>query len=153
LFEQDFDLQQIAGFVFGRCWRLASPAQQRQLLASFEDYLIASYGDRLVEYAERGETPIVIGSRPDADGLIVSSEVPLARNPTQGGRGAPLPPVQVDWRLDAENGGYKIIDVIVDGVSMAVTERLEFAVALEREGGEPSALVALMRARTASGLP
>jgi phospholipid transport system substrate-binding protein len=153
LFEQDFDLPQIAGFVFGRCWRLATAGQQRQLLASFEDYLIATYGDRLVDYADRGETPVVTSARRTEDGAIVSSQVVLARNPTQGGRGVPLAPVRVDWRLVDESGAYKIVDVIVDGVSMAVTERLDFAEALEREGGELGALATLLRARTANAVP
>jgi phospholipid transport system substrate-binding protein len=153
IFEQDFDLPQIAQFVFGRSWQLGSPAQQLPVLASFENYLIASYGDRLVDYANRGETPIVTGSRHVPGGAIVSSEVVLGRNPTQGGRGVPLAPVTVDWRLVKEGGVYKIVDVIVDGVSMAVTKRLELADAIEREGGEPTAIVSVLRARSTGGAP
>jgi phospholipid transport system substrate-binding protein len=153
LFEQNFDLPQIAGFVFGGFWRAAAGAQRQELLASFEAYLATTYGERLTEYAERGETPNVAGCRREAEGTIVSSEVALARNPTQGGRGAPLAPVQVDWRLANTGGAYKIVDVIVDGVSLAVTERLELAETVERDGGEPGALVALLHTRTASAAP
>jgi ABC-type transporter MlaC component len=99
LFEQDFDLAQIARFVFGGYWSAASTAQQRELVASFEAYLVATYGEWLIEYADRGETSIVTGCRPEAEGTIVSSEVALAHNPTQGSRGATLAPVRVDWRL------------------------------------------------------
>jgi phospholipid transport system substrate-binding protein len=153
LFEQSFDLPQIARFVFGSYWRAATPAQQQELLASFEAYLAATYGERLIDYADRGETPIVTGCRREAEGMIVSSEVALARNPTQGGRGAPLAPVRVDWRLVNNGNDYKITDVIVDGISLALTERLEFAQAVERDGGKPAALVALLRTRTASAAP
>jgi phospholipid transport system substrate-binding protein len=153
LFETDFDVPRIARFVFGRSWQMVSPDQQLQLLAMFEDYLIASYGDRLVDYANRGETPVVTGSRRVPGGAVVSSQVALARNPTQGGRGAPLAPITVDWRLVKHHHTYKIVDVIVDGVSMAVTQRLDFAGAIEREGGEPTALVSVLRARIAGGTP
>jgi phospholipid transport system substrate-binding protein len=153
VFEQNFDLPQIARFVFGAYWRAATTAQQRELLASFEAYLVATFGEQLIAYADRGETPIVTGCRRDTEGMIVSSEVALAHNPTQGGRGAPLAPVRVEWRLVDIGNAYKIVDVIVDGVSLAVTERVEFAEAVERDGGEPGALAALLHTRTASTAP
>jgi phospholipid transport system substrate-binding protein len=153
LFEQDFDLSQIARFVFGGYWRAATTTQQQELAASFEAYLVATYGERLIEYADWGETPIVTGCRPEAQAVIVSSEVALAHNPTHGGRGAPLAPVRVDWRLVNMGNAYKIVDVMVDGVSWAVTERLKFAEAVERDGGEAGALVALLRTRSASAAP
>lgn len=150
LFRQDFDVPVIARFVFGRYWQIATPPQQQELLAVFEDYLVSSYGARLSAYADSGQAPIVIGSRPVEDGALVSSEVNLGRNPTQGGRGAPLAPIRVDWSVVEEGGTYKIIDVIFDGVSMAVTQRLEFADEIQRDGGQLPALVALLRERSES---
>jgi phospholipid transport system substrate-binding protein len=150
LFHQDFDVPLITRFVFGRYWRIAAPEQQHELAAVFEDYLIWSYGDRLAEYGDGGNAPIVLGSRPVEDGALVSSEVVLGRNPTQGGRGAGLAPIRVDWRLIASDGSYKIVDVIIDGVSMVMTQRSEFADDIERDGGQLSALVATLRERTAA---
>jgi phospholipid transport system substrate-binding protein len=148
LLRQNFDVPLIARFVFGRYWRIATPPEQEQLLGLFEDYLVLSYADRLSDYADSGAAPIIIGSRPIEDGAIVSSEIILGRGPTDGGRGAPLPPIRVDWRLIAESGTYKIADVAVDGVSMAATERSEFA-AIERDGGELPGLVSALQQRSA----
>lgn len=150
LFRQDFDVPLIARFVFGRYWQAATPAQRQELLAVFENYLVSSYSDRLSTYANSGNAPIVIGSRPVEDGVLVSTKVILGRSPTQGGRGAPLAPIKVDWLLIEAGGTYKIIDVIVDGVSMATTQRLEFANDVQRQGGQLPALVAMLRERTAS---
>jgi phospholipid transport system substrate-binding protein len=150
LFRQDFDVPAIARFVFGRYWQVATPPQQQELLAGFEDFLVSSYGGRLSAYADSGAAPVVLGSRPVEDGALVSSEVILGRNPTQGGRGAALPPIRVDWRLNEAAGAYRITDVIIDGVSMAVTQRLEFANVIQREGGQVPALVAMLRQQTAS---
>ncbi|HUC70012.1 MAG TPA: ABC transporter substrate-binding protein [Stellaceae bacterium] len=149
LFDQDFDMPAIARFVFGRYWQIATALQQQELLAVFEDYLVSTYGDRLSAYADSGRAPIVIGSRPIEDGALVSSEVIFGRNPTQGGRGAPLAPIRVDWRLTEAGEAYKITDVIVDGVSMAITQRSEFAGEIQRQGGQVPALVDMLREETA----
>lgn len=150
LFTEEFDVPLIAQFVFGRYWRAAPPTQRQQLIDTFQDYLVARYGDRLTAYADSGRAPVVTGVRLVEDGILVSSVVVLGRSPTQGGRGAALAPLTVDWRLVAEDGdgGYKIADVIVDGVSMAITQRSEFADEIQREGGQLPALVAILREQT-----
>jgi phospholipid transport system substrate-binding protein len=58
--------------------------------------------------------------------------------------------VRIDWRLVNNNGAYKINDVIVEGISMAVTQRSEFASIVQRNGGQVRSLIALMRQKTAS---
>jgi phospholipid transport system substrate-binding protein len=50
----------------------------------------------------------------------------------------------------ADNGTYKISDVIVEGISMMVTQRSEFASVVQRNGGQVRGLIAMMRERTAS---
>jgi phospholipid transport system substrate-binding protein len=59
-------------------------------------------------------------------------------------------PLRIDWRLVNDNHGYKINDVIVEGVSMAVTQRSEFASIIQRNGGQVHGLIAMMREKTAS---
>jgi phospholipid transport system substrate-binding protein len=58
--------------------------------------------------------------------------------------------VRIDWRLVNHNGAYKINDVIVEGISMAVTQRSEFASIVQRNGGQVRSLIALMRQKTTS---
>jgi len=58
--------------------------------------------------------------------------------------------MKIDWRLVAENGTYKISDVIVEGISMMVTQRSEFASVVQRNGGQVRGLIAMMREKTAS---
>ena len=59
-------------------------------------------------------------------------------------------PLRIDWRLVAENGAYKINDVVVEGISMSVTQRSEFASVVQRNGGQMRGLITLMREKTAS---
>ena len=59
-------------------------------------------------------------------------------------------PLRIDWRLVNDAGAYTISDVIVEGVSMAVTQRSEFASVIQRHGGQIQGLIDLMRQKTAS---
>ena len=139
LFHEDFDSAGIARFVLGRYWRSASQEEQQEFVKLFEDYVVFVYTARLANFG--GETFKVRGSRSDGDGVIVSTNV------VTSGSASPL---RIDWRLVNDSGGYKINDLIVEGVSMAVTQRAEFASVVQRNGGHLRGLIALMREKTAS---
>jgi phospholipid transport system substrate-binding protein len=139
LFHEDFDGAGIARFVLGRYWRSASEEEQQEFVKLFDDYVVFVYTARLANFG--GETFKVRGSRSDGDGVIVSTDV------VSPGSASPL---RIDWRLVNDNGAYKINDLIVEGVSMAVTQRAEFASVVQRNGGHLRGLIALMREKTAS---
>jgi phospholipid transport system substrate-binding protein len=139
LFHEDFDCPGIARFVLGRYWRTASPEEQQEFTKLFENYVVFVYTVRLADFG--GETFKVRGSRSDGDGVIVSTDVASPGRPT---------PLRIDWRLVDDDGAYKINDVIVEGVSMAVTQRSEFASVVQRNGGQIRGLMAMMREKTAA---
>jgi phospholipid transport system substrate-binding protein len=121
-----------------------TPPQQQEFLALFENYVVATYGDRLTEYVAGGVVPKVIGSRLDADGALVSSEIARA-----GNSGA----IRVDWRLSRErDGAYRISDIVIDGLSMAVNGRSELEGVAERNGEQPLAILAVMRQDTVNAM-
>ncbi|MFL5266276.1 MAG: phospholipid-binding protein MlaC [Stellaceae bacterium] len=140
LLRQDFDVPGIARFVLGRYWNTASEEQRTEYVKVFEDYVAMAYATRLGEYT--GETFKVTGSRPDADGAIVSSQIV---------RPSGAAPVKVDWRLTGRDGKYKISDVSVDGISMAVTQRSEFASVIQHNGGQVQGLITMLRQKTSGG--
>jgi len=136
---QDFDLRSISRFVLGPYWRGASAADRQQLKDLLEAHLVRFYGQRLAEY--NGEGLRVTGSRTDPGGAVVSSEIIRPQGP----------PIKVEWRLTTRNGVYKITDVNVDGVSMALTQRSEFAGLIQRNGGQLAGLLANMGEERGSG--
>jgi len=142
LFREDFDVPGIARFVLGRYWKTATPEQQEEFTKLFEDYIAIVYSTQLSAYS--GETLKVTGSRADAEGAIVASEII---------RPAGAPPVKVEWHLTDRNGAYKISDVAVDGISMAVTQRSEFASVIQRNGGQVQGLITQLREKTGSSGP
>jgi phospholipid transport system substrate-binding protein len=139
LFREDFDVPAIARFVLGRYWRVATEAERQEFVRLFEGYIALAYANRLAEYS--GETLRVIGSRPDSDGAIVASEIIRPNN---------APPAKVEWRVTLVNGGYRITDVVVEGVSMAVTQRSEFASVIQRNGGKVEGLLTVLRQKMAA---
>ena len=136
LFHEDFDVPTIARFVLGRYWRLATPEQQQEFVSLFDTYTTLTYSNRLSLY--RGETLKVTGMRSEPEGWIVTSFI-LHTNGS--------PQARVDWRLTWTDGTYKITDVIVEGISMAVTQRSEFASVIRRHGGQVQGLLTLLRQR------
>jgi phospholipid transport system substrate-binding protein len=142
LFRQNFDVPEISRFVLGRYWRLASPQQQQEFIRLFTNYIAFVYANQLSAY--NGEKLRVTGSRRAPNGEIVASEIIRS-----DGR----PPAPVEWVLTPQNGAYKISDVIVEGISMAVTQRSEFASVIQRNGGQLEGLIAALRQKTeAAGL-
>ena len=137
LFHEDFDGPGIARFVVGGYWRTASQEEQQEFVRLFEDYVVFVYTTRLSDFG--GERFNIRGSRSDGDGVIVSTAIFGPGNTS---------PVNVDWRLVTDNGAYKISDVIVEGISMGVTQRSEFASVVQRNGGQLRGLIALMKEKT-----
>jgi len=137
LFQADFDGPGIARFVLGRYWRSATEPEQQEFLKLFEDYVVFVYGTRLSNFS--GETFKLRGSRTDASGTIVSTDIISPSGDA---------PIKVDWRLITDHGSFKINDVIIEGISMLVTQRSEFASVIQRHGGQVGELLAMMRERT-----
>lgn len=149
LFRDDFDVPGLSRFVLGRFWRIFTPSEQQEFLGLFENFVVLTYSSTLLEYVDGGGGPRVIGSRPDPDGAIVSSEIARGSGPWAG-HGSTLRPIRVDWRLSARDGMYKISDVIIDGLSMAANGRSQLEGVVERNGGRVQAILAVMRQQIAS---
>ncbi len=136
LLSQSFDLRFIGRFVLGRYWRDATPDQKNDYIALYGEYLLQTYSARLGGYS--GETLTITGARRANDKDIVVSTV-LAR---PSGR-----PIAADWRVRMSDGRYRIIDIMIEGISMAITQRSEFASVTQRGGLD--GLLSSLRARTA----
>jgi len=148
LFLEDFDVSGLGRFVLGRFWRIFNPSEQQEFLGLFENFVVLTYSERLLEYADGGGGLRVINSRPEPDGVIVSSE--LIREAGSSAGHGPLPhPIRIDWRLSAHDGIYKISDVIIEGLSMAANGRSQLEGVVERNGGRAQAILAVMRQQIA----
>jgi len=135
LLRQGFDLDFIGRFVAGRYYREMTPDQQADYQRLFGDFVLRTYAGRLGGYS--GEKFAVVAARPAGQqDVLVQSRIERPSGP----------PIGAEWRVRSISGAFKIIDVAVEGVSMAVTQRAEFDAVLARGG--PESLLAALRART-----
>ena len=122
---QGFALPLIARFVLGRYWRKATPEQRDSYVDLFGKFVIKSYSKHLGGFT--GSSFDIVGANPvgKADFLVTTN---LRRKSG--------PPFKAGWRVRLINDEYKIIDVMIEGISMAVSQRQEFASVLKRNGIE-----------------
>ncbi len=138
LLQENFAVETIGRFVLGRYWQQATPEQREEYLRLIEDLIVTTYVDRFARYT--GETLTVTRAVAAEEGgdVIVFSQI----NRPGGGD-----PVNVGWRVRAQGGGHKIVDVLVEGVSMGRTQRDEFSSVIRNGGGTVEPLLAEMRRR------
>jgi phospholipid transport system substrate-binding protein len=137
LLDQHFDVPAIAKFTLGRYWRTATDEQRAEFSKLFEDFIVQSYSTRFSEY--HGESFQVAGSTTDQTGItVVHSKIDMPSSED----------IRVDWHLRARDTSFAIVDIVVEGVSMAVTQRSEFASVIQSRGGVAGLLDAL-RAKNA----
>jgi phospholipid transport system substrate-binding protein len=130
LLRRDFDLPRIARYVLGRYWAETPEADRAAFADLFERWVVRAYASRLSQY--KGEGVRVTGARPEGESeAVVAMEI----DRTDGG-----PPVALEWRVARGDASFKILDVTVAGVSMALTEREEVAESIQRNGGTVASL-------------
>lgn len=138
------DVALLSRLVLGRHWQRLDDQQRVSYEELFRDVVPRSFASRLNQYTR------------DAGGQLeerftITSSAPagkqdvLVRSTVRPQSGEPL---AVDWRLREGDGGPVIIDVIISGVSLLVSQRSEFAAVIERSDME--GLLAALRARAES---
>lgn len=132
LLNASFDLDTIGRFALGKYWNSASPAERTEYSKLFRKMVVDVYSNRFSDY--KGQKLEVLSSRAVGNDFIVAS---VMRQP----KGASGADVKIDWRVRNKGAGFKIVDVIVEGVSMSVTQRSEFSSIIQAGGGKVSGLI------------
>ena len=137
LFVASFDLPQISQFVLARYWRAATPEQQQDFMKLFQEVQVLNWAQRFKDY--KGENLAVTSSSKDGDkGFVVESQ--LNHPPAQ--------PMPVQWKVhQGDDGQLKVTDIVVEGVSMAITQRSDFNSLLQGNGGKIDALLSALRTK------
>ena len=136
ILNQGFDMAWIARFVLGRNWRLANAKQRKEYLDLFQAIIEHTYSRQFTDYS--GQKISVVGHKIGKRKYIfVLSRI---YDPNQSNVN-----ISVNWRLVPDGNSFRIVDVVIEGVSMGVTQRNEYASVLQRNGNSISALIKAMR--------
>lgn len=129
-----FDVGMISRIVLGRHWQAATDQEKADFNALFGDFVVATYGRHLDNYA--GET-LQVGRAVDKGkrGTLVKSHIVRP-----GGN-----PVSLNWRLRRVGEDWRVVDLIVEGVSLALTHRAEADSVIRNGNGRIAALLERMR--------
>jgi len=140
--DQTVDVPTIGRFTMGRYWRQASKEQQAEFLDVFRDYVARSVTGRISQMASSSisiqKVVPVTASRPSAKDMLVICQIKLRDRQ----------PLGVVWRVRDTEAGPRLVDVIVDGISMAVVQREEFGSVLRSHEGDIPTFLAALREKT-----
>ena len=138
LFRQNFDVPAISRFVLGKHWRGASTAERQDFVDAFEEMNTRQFLAMVGEFSE--EMFSVVKVQEDA----AKPSLSLVSTKIVQSEGEPISAV---WRVRNNDGQYKILDIVVEGVSMAITLRHEYGTVVKSDGVD--GLIAIMREKNA----
>jgi phospholipid transport system substrate-binding protein len=136
LFVASFDLPQISQFVLGRYWRTSTPEQQQDFIKLFQEMQVLNWAQRFKDY--KGQNLEVTSSSKDDKGFTVESQI---NHP-------PAQPMPVQWKVrQGDDGQLRVTDIVVEGVSMAITQRSDYNSMLQGNGGKVDGLLTALRTK------
>ena len=116
LFTENLDLDFIGKYVLGRYWRTATPQQKKEFINLYKEFNVKTWSKRFDEF--KGKRFVFEGTSPSSNKsqIFVNTSVPMDE-------GAPI---SVKWRVYERKGELKVIDIIIENVSLAQTARNEY---------------------------
>ena len=118
------DFATISRLVLARNWSELNTIQKEQFIEEFKKYLSISYGRNVESYSH--EQVLIVGDRDEGRGDW--SVQTKTRRPQPGGD------VLVEYRLRQSNGEWKVIDLLIERVSLVSNYRSQFQ-AIMANGG------------------
>ena len=138
LFNNALDLKFIGQFVLGRYWKTASNEQKKAFIDAYRDLNIKTWSQRFDEF--KGKEFIFKGTTPSnsANQIFVNSLVPMDQGE----------PAKVVWRVKQTGDNFKIVDIIIENVSLAITARNEYTAYVKSTPGGINDLIKDLQNKT-----
>jgi phospholipid transport system substrate-binding protein len=134
LLQQDCDLPMVSSYVLGSYLGAASSADRTTFARLFGRWVAQRFARELGNF-DAGSLKVTKIDKENAD-AIVASEIATDEQP-----------VEIEWHLRQDAGQYRIVDVALEGISMALVEREEIGAAIRRNGGTVAGLNSALEAR------
>jgi phospholipid transport system substrate-binding protein len=121
-----FDFELMSRFVLARNWRTATPEQQQRFVEQFRELLIRTYATSLSEYSGQEVKYLPNPPAPNDKRATVRTEIVQADGPA----------IPLQYMLREGADGWKVFDVVIDGVSLVQNYRTSFASEVQQRGLE-----------------
>ena len=122
-----FNFQRMTQLAVGRAWRDATDAQKAALINEFRRLLVRTYSSSLSQFRNQTIEVRPLKLAPADTEVVVKTMIIQS-----GGPGVPI-----HYSMEkstAANGGWKVFDVLIDGISLVTNYRSSFATEI-RSGG------------------
>jgi phospholipid transport system substrate-binding protein len=127
LLRPQFDLQAACRLILREHWTAASPAQRERFVAAFYHFLLVSYAHALLEFRFDTVTVLPLDEPPGESPVYVRTIMKLS----DGSRH------HVVYYMRPTPTGWKVVDVIAEGVSYVRTYRTDFGAEIRERGLDP----------------
>ena len=119
-----FDFTRMTRLAVGRNWSQASDAQKEALTREFQTLLVRTYSTSISQY--RNQTIDVRPAR-----VAAGDKDTVVKTVVNQPGGQPIP---IDYSMQRTDKGWKVYDVMVDGVSLVTTYRSSFNDQIQKSG-------------------
>lgn len=120
----NFDFNRVSRMVLGKSWKAATPDQQAVFQKEFRTLLLRTYAVALGKYKDQNIDYKPLKAEPDAKNVTVKTQILQS-----GGQ-----PVAVDYSLVKNPDGWKVYDIVIEGVSLVTNYRTQFSSEISQNG-------------------
>ena len=134
--KETVDIRGIGFYTLGKVRKNLNDEQKKTYTELFENYFLKSFSSRLAEYTNP-EIDVVSKEVLNENYTIVNSILKSTSD---------RPEVKIDWRIYTKNKENPLIrDLIIEGLSLARTQKEEFSSILNSNDGDIEALFKVLR--------
>jgi ABC-type transporter MlaC component len=129
-----FDMTQMAKHALGGYWKKIDTGQQAQYVERFVNYIASVYAKRFKEYD--GQQLEVKRVRDQGESATVFTTV------------AGDQATRIDWEIRTDSGAPLIVDIRVNGLSLADIHRQEFTSVMSQHNGDITVLMGVLKSKS-----
>ena len=118
------DFEEATRLAVGRGWAQANPEQKKKLVSEFRNMLVRTYSNAIQPYEGQQMKVMPVRMKPG------DAEVTVHNQFMRSG----AKPVLLDYSMRKTDKGWKVYDIVVEGVSLVLTYRSEFDAVVKQEG-------------------
>jgi phospholipid transport system substrate-binding protein len=114
----------IARKVMGKYARTATDEQKKRFAAAFKGYMIRFYSNAFAEYTDETVEYLEAPDFANERRVTIRTKLNLAA-------GEPVP---INYVMQRSRDSWKIIDVVIEGISLVISNRTQFGNSISRDG-------------------